>query len=304
MKKGNSMVDSSIQAIVARKSKPDPKMPENAFEAYHSSSVDVLITHKPLPTGPGMHAHRGYEFFIPMDALQQEVRLEIEGNPSIRPVHRNLIPCNPEQYHGSKKSLAIHRTVCIYVQKEYMQNTAYALSGSKHIFFTAKNNTFTSDLCQLLDLFVEEARNRQTGYKFMLESISTQIVINLLRNTESNIQKKMLKKELSARNNIAKVIDYIHHNDYKEIKNDELLKLANLSPYYFVRLFKKETGATPHQYLVNRRIEKAKQLLKLSSHSITEICFLCGFSNHSHFAKVFKRKTGTSPLKFRQQSHP
>jgi AraC family transcriptional regulator len=74
-----------------------------------------------------------------------------------------------------------------------------------------------------------------------------------------------------------------------------------MSPHYFSRLFKKTTGFTPHQYVINCRIEKAKDLLKKGKLSIAEIAKEVGFVDQSHLHRYFKRKVGITPKSFLQQ---
>lgn len=80
----------------------------------------------------------------------------------------------------------------------------------------------------------------------------------------------------------------------------ELARAVNLSPGHFVRAFKQSTGQPPHRWLVEQRIEKAKQLLVNTSLSLAEIALACGFSDQSHFGRVFSRATHTSPGAWRR----
>jgi AraC-like DNA-binding protein len=86
----------------------------------------------------------------------------------------------------------------------------------------------------------------------------------------------------------------------------ELARAVNLSPGHFVRAFKQSTGQPPHRWLVERRIAKAKQLLVNTSLPLAEIALACGFSDQSHFSRVFSRATNTSPGAWRRylRSHP
>ncbi len=81
---------------------------------------------------------------------------------------------------------------------------------------------------------------------------------------------------------------------------DDLAARASLSPYYFTRLFKKETGFTPHEYLIAMRINSAKFLLKTTSASIKEICFLTGFASESSFCTTFKKWVNATPSSYRE----
>lgn len=81
-----------------------------------------------------------------------------------------------------------------------------------------------------------------------------------------------------------------------------LVALANqvkLNPYYFAHAFKRATGVAPHQYVVRRRLERAKQLLAHTNLPIVAIAVELGFASQSHFSDVFHRETGVTPLTFR-----
>ena len=80
---------------------------------------------------------------------------------------------------------------------------------------------------------------------------------------------------------------------------EDLAKIVGISKYYFCRLFKKAIGLPPHQYIVRRRIERAKKLLKYSDLTTVEIALECGFAHQSHLSRHFKRIVGVSPRQFR-----
>ncbi len=97
------------------------------------------------------------------------------------------------------------------------------------------------------------------------------------------------------------VINYI--NDYlnRDLHIAELANLVQISPYYFSRLFKQSIGVTPHKYVTQCRIEKAKKLLKRQDFSITYISQQVGFHDHSHFSKTFCKIVGVTPKKYRDR---
>ena len=80
-----------------------------------------------------------------------------------------------------------------------------------------------------------------------------------------------------------------------------MAQLAELSSYYFARQFKRSTGLSPHQYINQQRIEKAKRLLKQRKYSITQVAIECGFSNQSHFSRAFRKATDITPKRYQQQ---
>ena len=92
---------------------------------------------------------------------------------------------------------------------------------------------------------------------------------------------------------------YIDTNFNKEINLDLLSHLQFTSKYHLIRVFKKYYGITPRQYLINKRIEKAKKYLKTGK-SVSDTCYTIGFESINSFSNLFKAKTGMPPSIYRR----
>lgn len=92
---------------------------------------------------------------------------------------------------------------------------------------------------------------------------------------------------------------YIEDQLAEKISVAQLAQLVNLSPYHFSRAFRQSTGCSPYQYLFQRRIERAKVLLKGTTLPVGDIGFQCGFPGHAHFSTSFRKATGVSPYAYR-----
>lgn len=92
---------------------------------------------------------------------------------------------------------------------------------------------------------------------------------------------------------------YINEHFADNITVEELAERAMISPYYFIRIFKNETGFTPHEYIVSVRINTAKYLLKNTRLTIKNIGFQTGFSCENVFCSAFKKHVGITPAAFR-----
>ncbi len=98
---------------------------------------------------------------------------------------------------------------------------------------------------------------------------------------------------------LRRVTDYIEAHLAEDVSLRDLAAVAGLSTHHFGEAFKASTGTSPHRYLIERRIHRAKELLLGTDHSIVEIALAVGFASHSHFTDNFRKLTGTTPSRFR-----
>jgi AraC-like DNA-binding protein len=83
---------------------------------------------------------------------------------------------------------------------------------------------------------------------------------------------------------------------------DEISSHACFSRYHFLRLFRQAFNKTPHQYLVERRIERAKELLSSKDLRVTDVCFEVGFQSLGSFSSLFHKSVGHAPITYREKS--
>lgn len=114
-----------------------------------------------------------------------------------------------------------------------------------------------------------------------------------------NSAKRTTKLELYKRLCIAR--NYIHDHLSHNLDLDTLAQVACLSKYHFIRLFKEAFGETPRQYLIGKRLERARNLLLHTHLTFHEICHEVGLKDSSSFGRLFKRTFGATPQVFRQQ---
>ncbi len=100
---------------------------------------------------------------------------------------------------------------------------------------------------------------------------------------------------------LRRVIEFVDSHLHEEIHLFRLAQVANLSPRHFARAFRRETGQTPHRWLMNHRLERAKHLLATSDLSIIEVANTCGFAGQTHLTKLLKQRLGMTPLRWRNE---
>ncbi len=97
------------------------------------------------------------------------------------------------------------------------------------------------------------------------------------------------------------ITDYIDAHSDEQIGVDTLSEMAELSKFHFSKMFKLETGLSPHQYILRHRIQRAQGMLVRSRLSLAEISIEVGFSSQSHMTEAFRRVVGTSPGQYRKE---
>ncbi len=99
---------------------------------------------------------------------------------------------------------------------------------------------------------------------------------------------------------VAEAIRYMHRNLCRELSVQEVAETVRLSPSHFSRMFKSQTGYSPYEYILLRRIDAAKHLLASTRLSVKEIAFQTGYNSEENFIHSFQKKVGVSPGVFRQ----
>ena len=109
-----------------------------------------------------------------------------------------------------------------------------------------------------------------------------------------------VKKDLPAQESVASAVTYISEHFRYPLSLNDLAQHAAVSPFYFTRVFRQETGYTPHQYIINTRIANAKFLLRTTEDSVKDIAIQTGWNSESTFCSAFRKSTGLTPSVYRK----
>jgi len=267
---------------------------------FTAANKDLLVIKSKIPLPyqdiSDQHTHDNFEFTIP---LSHSPKLLIE-NREFRLPRRNIFPSNPGQFHGPAEAARQHRILVLQMAPNMLQEIAISLFFDKgKISFHNSPTPIDVHIESLIEMFIDESNNKQAGYEFILDNLSSLLGAKILRGLETNLYLREKPLNHSSKKDINRAIEYLHANINQDFSLTDLAEITGFSKYYFMRMFKNETGKTPYHYYTDIKIEKAMELLKTNKYSITDICFFCGFKDHSHFSKVFKRKTGMTPSSFK-----
>ena len=157
------------------------------------------------------------------------------------------------------------------------------------------------DITATARMIAGEASAAQVGQGAMLDALVRQLGVHLLRNHIAVRRSPQI--EISrvgpVDRRIRLAIEFIHDNYSRDLALEEIAAAAYLSEYHFARLFKQISGVTPHVYLANLRIERARQLLLETPAPISEVAAAVGYQSQSHFTRVFRAVTGLTPRAYR-----
>jgi AraC family transcriptional regulator len=148
-------------------------------------------------------------------------------------------------------------------------------------------------------LLLAELQQENLGRRLYIESLANILAVHLLRQYSATEPRPMIHRGGLPERQVLQVLDYIHDHLDQEIKLADLAELLGMSQFHFSAQFKQAIGTSPYQYLLQQRVERAKQLLKQTDQSIVEIALECGFNSHSHLSKQFRQLTGMTPKAYR-----
>jgi AraC family transcriptional regulator len=145
-----------------------------------------------------------------------------------------------------------------------------------------------------------ELRQGGPGGRLLVESLGNVLAVHLLRHFAARAPADVHTDGALPNRKLRAVVEYIHEHLDAELSLEDLAAVAHLSPYHFARLFKHSTGLPPHQYVIARRVERAKELLRGRRRpQLADVATEVGFSHQSHFTRHFKRLVGITPRQFR-----
>jgi YesN/AraC family two-component response regulator len=151
----------------------------------------------------------------------------------------------------------------------------------------------------LLNKMLQENSKNNIGCETYIKISLIELLIFINR-LSLKPQTRYLEYPSALHKKISEVAKYINSNFKETITLNELSKVFHVSPFYLSRTFKEVTGFTFIEYLNSIRIKEAQRLLVKSSLSVTEIGESTGFESSTHFGRVFKNITKTSPLQYRK----
>ena len=157
-------------------------------------------------------------------------------------------------------------------------------------------------LDSLLAEFIAELAGERPGKEIVMRALVEQVLVHILRDysTPRLSEDLELARVGLIDRRIRRSVELMHTQLDQDLSLKALAAASYLSPFHFARLFKKLTGASPHNYLAGIRATRAQLLLAETDLSVAEIGARVGYLSGSHFTKAFRLATGATPREFRK----
>jgi len=247
-----------------------------------------------------MHLHNLYEIIYVIEG-----RAQFDINNKIYDLYKGtLIFINNLENHKFKVLSSPYKRYFILINPAWFQsviNDPVMLSIFKNrpehfhhaIYLNEKIiNTITAQFEKILD----ESKSRKDYWELAIKSYLQELFITLYRNHQSAFPLTSHTRQMEV---IFQVQKHIEEKCTEEISLDYVSRLFYMDKFYLSRLFKQITGFSFKEYVILQRISRAKEKLFYTNDSVIKVAADSGFNNINHFIRIFKKYTGTTPMKYR-----
>jgi AraC family transcriptional regulator len=191
-----------------------------------------------------------------------------------------------------------HRFILLSLEPKYFARAICDCIDPELIPYFLKSDPLIHQIGLVLKTELETGG---AGGQLYVEAMTHALFIHLLRHYSS--QQNIIRNYSGglSKFKLKQVIDYINNHLERDLSLTELATMVQMSSSYFCRSFKQSTGEPPHQYVIQRRLERAKQLLLQDELTLAEIAYRVGFANQGHLNRHFKRRFGITPRQMKQK---
>lgn len=156
-----------------------------------------------------------------------------------------------------------------------------------------------TDVLFFMELILKELRGQEKYYETISQNLLQILIMNIIRNTHT---KQVIAPDEDINTERSYIKKYIDINYASDLTLDYLASLVFINKYSLIRDFKKYMGISPIEYLIQKRLEIAKNYLETTDYSMRQIAEIVGFTSQSYFNQVFKKRIGQTPGTYRSEN--
>lgn len=235
--------------------------------------------------------------------------VEISANKSYISLKQgDIIFHKPNEFHtlkANKKTAAnvfVISFVCSSESMKFFKGKTLQLPSNlkRYISIIIEEYTQTFDAMSVKDTKLKIKENPPIGGQQMIRTHLEQLLIMLIRNEQESRQLRIFPSKESMENHlVSQMIHIIDENLYSKISVEQICNKLNYSRTYLSKIFKKSSGYTILEYILMRKIQEAKKLIREEKYNFTQISDILNFDNPHYFSSVFKRITNMTPSNYK-----
>lgn len=258
--------------------------------------IHINTYHQPIYVRP--HIHNAYElvYYVNGQGVSHYEKGSARFEDGQYIVYTNNMSDQNAFYFGNN-DLILYPPGTVHDEQHNAPCELIAIGFEEHDFpieVTAQHfKDFDLTVLRIFEKIKEEYRRRDFMYHRVIEAHLINLLVHLFRS-------RGMKPQMEQFDPIEYALGYINEYFATEINLEQIAFSANYSASRFRELFKKRTGVSPKTYILEKRIDYAKQLLCTTSLPIHEIASIVGFTDYPQFNKFFNNRTGMNPKDFRQ----
>jgi len=263
--------------------------------AFAADGFDI-VAHDSAPIAYPQESHAGVQICVPMIGARYTVTRETEtGSPfeqELGPRDILIVPtAQPHAVHWLQRAGIVSFQLSEHFVEETLDVSRLRLPDS----LAVRDRFVTVAAAELYASMISEAPIAPV----FAEALAVRVIHRIASIASRNEVRTpgTVRRLTSAL--VRRVERYIDDNLERHVTLSELAALAGFSRWYFLRVFAESVGTSPHDYVMGRRMKRARDLLRTTERSVMEIAGDVGMT-HSHFSRVFARRLGVTPSEFRR----
>jgi AraC family transcriptional regulator len=273
-----------------------------ATSSYNShqlgwNGVDVQYHEQPAGEMPANSTNQ-HLISVHLQSVSGTQERSLDGKKWVGPLENgqiSLIPAN--SFHAANWTNLVKVSILI-LEPKYLVQLAHESVEVERVELLPTLNIPDPIIYNIASLLLLESQSNKAQSLLYVDGLATALSAHLLRNYCTISQKFQNFEDGLSKVKLQQAIDFIQSHLTEKLSLEIIATELGISSYYFCHLFKISTGISPYQYLIQCRIERAKEFLLRGQMSTAQVAVEVGFSDQSHFIRHFKRIAGVTPKHF------
>jgi len=240
------------------------------------------------------HIHNGYVLWLNSEGGEQ---YKLKGSSTIlQPGSVSII--EPGIVHSNRPSNPAKRHLrSLYLDERFFLHLEKLFTGQNAKNLTLPTSVIENRECWQVAILLHEAIITNQA-----QLLIDELIVSLFSKIEILQFEKVISRGFSfnSSDRLNNLVQFMRAHSSDDISLDKLAEIAKCTSYHVIRLFRNEVGMSPHAYLIQLRLEKARQLISKGK-SIADAALLAGFSDQSHLTRSFKKRYGLTPGRYGSQ---